>query len=169
MKEEGKGGRDFLGGGCGEKARRRKKSMVADVSKDTREAVGAYSLPSIMSSSILRPGLKAAARCSRRRTAPWTCSRGYAAAAAPQGEMPLETADEWTQFQVERAEFKTLGMSTFFKQPYLLIYTTLQSTTFHSLGLPKPETIHGSHTMLFTDQFNLHNSVFLLCWLQAHI
>ena len=125
MKEEGKGGRDFLGGGCGEKARRRKKSMAADVSKDTREAVGAYSLPSIMSSSILRPGLKAAARCSRRRTAPWTCSRGYAAAAAPQGEMPLETADEWTQFQVERAEFKTLGMSTFFKQPYLLIYTTL--------------------------------------------
>lgn len=111
MKEEGKGGRDFLGGGSGEKARRRKKSMVADVSRRTREAVGAYCLPSIMSSSILRPGLKAAARCSRRRTPAWSCSRGYAATATPQGEMPLETAEDWTKFQVERAEFKTLGTS----------------------------------------------------------
>ncbi|CAL1704198.1 unnamed protein product [Somion occarium] len=61
-----------------------------------------------MSSSILRSRLGAAARCSRRPAVTRICTRGYPAAAVPQEERPLETPDDWTQFQLDRAEFKTL-------------------------------------------------------------
>ncbi len=64
-----------------------------------------------MSSQPLRHWLAAATRCRRQALRPATglgqvrCINFTAGA-----EVPLETVDDWTQFQLDRADFKTLGM-----------------------------------------------------------
>ncbi|KAI0080563.1 ribosomal protein S2 [Panus rudis PR-1116 ss-1] len=58
----------------------------------------------------LRTGFAAARRAAQRtRPSSWSCTtvRGYALA-APHGERPLETVQDWTEFQSDRADFKTL-------------------------------------------------------------
>ncbi|KAH9854023.1 ribosomal protein S2, flavodoxin-like domain-containing protein [Lenzites betulinus] len=60
-----------------------------------------------MALSLLRHGAASAARCSRRSAVQASCAR-HTSSYAKVEEAPLETPDDWTDFQLQRAEYKSL-------------------------------------------------------------
>ena len=78
-----------------------------------RRRFSALPSPPVMSSQPLRQWLAPAARCLNRAQARQATRNARRLIATwEHGVRPLETQEDWTDLQLDRAHFKTLGSST---------------------------------------------------------